>query len=169
MEPRTPPSRARHPGCILPPPLSAVTIQCAHLSCIPTHPPLPPWPPPPPPPPSPPPNISKSPSPILAYCHGCLSPSLLLCRHRHVAANPAGVWAVCLCRWHRRGSGGARRAFLRTCDDTGGEGVTIQVGGIRAERAGRNTGGGQRHSRTSGGAGVGWRGCAAALNRRGTP
>ena len=36
---------------------------------------------------------------------------------------------------------------MRACDDTGGEGVTIQMGGIRRERAARNTGGGHHHSR----------------------
>ena len=41
--------------------------------------------------------------------------------------------------------------FLRACDDTGGEGVTIQVWGIRGERAASNTGGGQRPVGDTGG------------------
>jgi len=32
---------------------------------------------------------------------------------------------------------------LRACENTGGEGVTIQVGDIRAERVAHNTGRGQ--------------------------
>jgi len=94
--PRTPPSSARHPCCILFPPPPAVTIQRAHPSCIPTHPPLP--------------SPGRLPllllshhrrtslilMPILAYCHGCLAPSLLLCRHRHRAARTSQVRGPCV-------------------------------------------------------------------------
>jgi len=73
---------ARHPCCIPLPPPPAVSIQRAHPSCI--H-------------PSNPNRIpllllrhrrrtSLIPIPILAYCLGCLAPSLPLCRHRHLAA-----------------------------------------------------------------------------------
>jgi len=57
---------------------------------------------------------------------------------------------------------------LRACDETGDEGVVIQVGGIRAERTARYTGRGQRPEDIRGGRrGVGWE--AAALSMKGLP
>jgi len=81
--------------------------------------------------------------PILAYCHGCLAPSLLLCRHRHIATRTPQVWGLCVSAVgageavEERGASSCAPVMIQ-----GGEGVTIQVGGIRAECAGRNTGGG---------------------------